>query len=492
MSSVNAGADKPTDGSLQSATSRPTRPDDEAYKVGLAEREAAVDKSRKKQADAQQRFNDRKTARSTNDNPKYKELRDQLDQVKQQQASSRSSRQQEMDRIKTLDTQLKAKLNEQKASKQQIPFKSTDEIESEIQRLEKSVESGKLKMVDERKTVNDISALRRQKKAFGGIDERQRDIDRLKDSIADIKKSTDKAEHRQQQREFDRIKTELDEFHLARKDASKDADTAFEALKQARAESDKAYADLRRYKDAHYMAKQEYREYEREANKVREAKRKAEREAYLRSRKQEALERRLEEASMPAYGEEIRAAESIMRVVDPSSVPTTTSSTVSELAAKASRVVDATGIKGTVLSKKDDDESYFVGGAGKKGKKGRKVKDAGSESSSLAPAAKDTLGKLWAPGSIEQFSKIGIEPPAAADDIPGVLEKAKTKREFYLGDRDRKTKENVDNAQKEFDALESDEGRASSSAANQKDISTPKGSATDAVKGGESSHSFVV
>ena len=49
-----------------------------------------------------------------------------------------------------------------------------------------------------------------------------------------------------------------------------------------------------------------------------------------------------------------------MRVVDLSSVPTTTSVTASELAAKASRTVDATGIKGTVLSKKDNDDSYVI------------------------------------------------------------------------------------------------------------------------------------
>lgn len=335
-------------------------------------------------------------------------------------------------------------MNEQKTAKAQIPFKSADDIEKEIQRLDKSVESGKLKMVEERKAVADISALRRQKKAFGTIDEREQEISTLKASIADIKKQSDKSEYRQHQQEFDRVKKELDEFYISKKDASKDHDAAFESLKQARTEQEKAWTELKQYKDAHYAAKRQYHDYEREANKVREAKRKAEREAYLRGRRQEALERKLEEASMPAYGDELRAAESVMRILDPSSVPSATSASTSEFAAKASRTVDDSGIKGTRLTKKgDDDDSYFIGGGGKKGKKNKRTKDANADSPSTASSTtnKDVLGKLWAPGSIEQFSKLGVEPPSYADDVPGTLEKVKDKRQFYLDDRDRKTKE---------------------------------------------------
>ena len=298
-------------------------------------------------------------------------------------------------------------------------------------------------MVEERKAVSDISALRRQKKAFGALDEREQEITNLKNQISEIKNQTDKAEYRQQQQEFDRVKKELDDLSLARKDANKDSDTAFESLKQARNEQDKVWTDLKQFKDAHYSAKRQFHEYEREANKVREAKRKAEREAYLRGRRQEALERKLEEASSPAYGDELRAAESVMRLLDPNSVPSTTTAASNEFAAKASRTVDASGIKGTPLTRKGgDEEAYFVGGGGKKGKKNKKSKDTQVEGSSASVAGgKDLIGKLWAPASIEQFSKLGVEPPSSSEDIPSVLGKVKEKRQFFLDDRDRKTKE---------------------------------------------------
>ena len=75
-----------------------------------------------------------------------------------------------------------------------------------------------------------------------------------------------------------------------------------------------------------------------------------------------------------------------------------------------------------MLSKKDDNESYFVGDGGKKAKKGNKGRAGGVDGASSSSAAgRDTLSKLWAPGSIEQFSKIGVEPPATASNIPNVL-----------------------------------------------------------------------
>ena len=367
-----------------------------------------------------------------------------MEQVKSQQASGKAARQQETDRIKALDNQLKAKMNDQKAAKAHIPFKSTEEIDVEIKRLEKSVESGKLKMVEERKALADVSSLNKQKKAFGILDERQHDIDKLKAQIAEIKKSSNSAEAKQMQQDFDRIKKELDDFHLAKRDAAKDSDAAYEKLQQSKAENDKAWQDLRQYKDAHFTAKRQYQDYEREAAKVRATRQKAEREAYLHGKKQEMLKVKLDEASTPAYSDEIRAAESIMRILDPSSVPPTVTSTISEFAAKASRVVDASGIKGTVLSKKtNDEEAYFIGsgGGGKKGKKGKRTNVTATNGASSPGPNKDSLSKLWAPGSIEQFSKIDVEPPSSADDLPATLEKVGEKRRFYLDDRDRKTKE---------------------------------------------------
>ena len=365
-----------------------------------------------------------------------------MDTIKEHQADIKSSRQTELDKIKSLDTQLKAKINEQKAAKARIPYKSSGEIEEEIQRLEILVDSGKLKLVDDRKTLHEISMLNKQLRAFQPINHLQSDIDTLKTQISMLKSTEDKVGARELQQQFDRTKKQLDDLHVARKEASKETDAALETLRRARAAHDEAWQDLRQYKDAFHKAKKEFHDSERELNKARDAKRRAEHEAYVRSKRQEALERKLEEASMPAYGDEIRASESIMRVVDPSSVPTTTSATVSGLAAKPSRVVDPAGLKGTVLSKKDDNESYFVGGGGKKGRKGKKGRAVGVDGASSSSAAgRDTLTKLWAPGSIEQFEKIGVEPPSNPDDIPHVLDKVGEKRDFFLKDRDRKTEE---------------------------------------------------
>lgn len=354
-----------------------------------------------------------------------------------------------MDKMKQLDAQMRAKMNEQKTAKATSPFKSTAEINAEIKRLESQVESGKLKMVDERKAVAEVSSLHKQKKGFGALDERQREIDNLKASIAEIKKQSSQPEHRELEAEYEKLNKEREALRSADQNKRGDINAARDALKEARDNQSQAWSNRKKLQDDYYQGRNKYREYEREAAKTREAKRKEERDEYLRSKKQAALESRMEEASLPAYGDEIRAADSVIHLIDPSSLSLASSaaSAVSALAAQAQRVIDDSGIKGTKLAKKkDDDEDSYMAGATKKGKKGKKNKgqtngDATPSSSSSSGASKDVLGKLWSPGSLDQFSTMKLDPPANAEAIPQTLEQVKAKRQFYLDDRDRKTKE---------------------------------------------------
>jgi len=99
-----------------------------------------------------------------------------------------------MDKIKRLDENLKSRINEQKTARSKVQFKSVDEVNSEIDRLQKQVDSGTMKIVDEKKALADISQLNRQKKGFAGFDEAQKGIDEVKGQIAELRKTLDDPE----------------------------------------------------------------------------------------------------------------------------------------------------------------------------------------------------------------------------------------------------------------------------------------------------------
>ena len=73
---------------------------------------------------------------------RQQELRAELGQIRTQQQSSKSSRGQIMDKVKRLDETLKSRIAEQKVARGKNPYKSVDEIDQQILRLQKSVDAG--------------------------------------------------------------------------------------------------------------------------------------------------------------------------------------------------------------------------------------------------------------------------------------------------------------------------------------------------------------
>lgn len=81
-----------------------------------------------------------------------------LSEIRKQQGAGKTGRNAIQEQIKKLDEQLKARIAEQKAARSRVAFKNVDEIDREISRLDKQVESGTMKLVDERKVGRDLQA----------------------------------------------------------------------------------------------------------------------------------------------------------------------------------------------------------------------------------------------------------------------------------------------------------------------------------------------
>ena len=317
-----------------------------------------------------------------------------------------------------------------------MSFKNVEEVDREIQRLERQVDTGTMKLVDEKKALAEISSLRKQRKGFAGFDEAQKGIDDVKAQIAELRKTLDNPEAKALSQKYDEITQELASIKT-------EQDKAYSSLSALRDERSKLYEDqqkkystLREIKDQYHKARMAYRDYEQEQYKIRQERQKAERDAYQKEKRRKIAEKKLEEASEPAYMDEILTTEGLIRYFDPSSPEAAKSLRgPSGFAAEAQRSVDDSGIKGTKLSKKDENEDmYFMGTGGKKGKKGKKNGAAGEST--------PTEGKFnLTMGVIEELAKVNVEPPMNQAGVPAVVEKLKEKRDDWKKDQEKKTKE---------------------------------------------------
>lgn len=357
-----------------------------------------------------------------------------MQSIRTQQQSSKSSRGQILEKVKRLDENLKARIAEQKAARGKIPYKSVDEIDREIDRIQKQVDTGTMKLVDEKKALADIPQLYRQKKNFAGFDQAQKGIDEVKAQIAELRKSMDDPESKALSDRYTEIASELDKIKAEQDDTFKNLNALRDERTKAHEDQQKKYSTFKEIKDRYYQARRAAVEYEREARRIREEKRRAENDAYHRGRRQEVAKQKLDEASAPAYGDQIFRAQNLLGHFDPSSAIKQEVSISSKFAAAATRKVDESGMKGTKLAgKKSDDDHYFIGSGGKK-KKGRGQTNG---TSSPAPEGKFNLDV----GTIEQLGFVGVDPPMQQSDVPTVVEKLKEKLAYWKNDQDRKTKE---------------------------------------------------
>ncbi|KAL4750716.1 hypothetical protein BDW72DRAFT_175456 [Aspergillus terricola var. indicus] len=440
---------------------RPTRPDEETFKASLAQAE-------KEHAAVQEKLNQVKAkieaAKPNNqDSPAAKrqqELRAELSSIRQKQQGFKASRTSTQEKINALDATLKARIAEQNNSRTRMSFKNVDELDREIARLEKQVDSGTLRLVDEKKILADISSLRKQRKNFASLDDAQKVINDLKTQISALKKTLDNPEAKALSDKYTEIQKELDAIKAEQDSAFKNLNALRDERTKLHAEQQAKWTAIREVKDNYYKARKAYKEYEDEAWRIRREKQKAQREAFEREKKRKIADKKLEEASRPAYTDEILVAQGLIRHFNPSYDfaalgLSDKKDQTSGFRAEVGRTVDDSGIKGMKVLKKEEDD-YFVGTGGKKGKKGKK----GSANGSPAPSAPAETKFNMNVGIIEDFAKVKIDPPMNQSDVPAVVEKLAAKIIEWKKDQGAKTQENINKAKEEIARLDAEESTA--------------------------------
>ena len=325
-------------------------------------------------------------------------------------------------------------IQDHKTQRGKMPFKNVEEIDAQVNRLEKQVDSGSMKLVDEKKALDEASKLKKQRKGFSALDDLQKRIDEKRAENGELKKTFDNPESRALSQRYEDNQKELDEIKAARDGTNKNFDAIKAEREKLNNEQRATYSKIKEIKDAYYQGRKAFKEYEDMLYQQRRDKQKAEHDAYQKEKRKKIAEETLERASDRAYMDEIRSAESLLAFFDPSSRTSDSSKEPSKLAAEAQRTVDESGLKGMKVMKKEE-EDFFVGSGGKK--KGKGKKGTGDGVSTTAKSGKFNLD----PGTIEGLSGLGIEPPTSQGDVAAVGEKLREKLDFYKKDQDRKTKE---------------------------------------------------
>lgn len=355
----------------------------------------------------------------------------QLNEIRQQQAGGKNARNSKLDQIKRLDEQLRSRVAEQKTARGKVAFKSVEELDREIQRLEGQVNGGMMKLVDEKKALNEISNLRKQRKNFSQFDDSQKQIDSLREKIKEIKDSLEDPEVKALSERYNKLQAELDAIKAEQDGAYKNLSSLRDERTKLRAEQDEKYAAMKKLKDDFYAAKRAFGNWEKEQREKHRERMQAERDRIAKERKMERAQKMLAEASDPAYLEEIRRANSLLHFFDPTHHAPVKAPLLADkgLAATDIRKVDDSGMKGMKLLRKEDREEELFAPV-KKGKKGKKS----------APAAAESKVFSCPPAVIEDCAFVGIDPPMSASDVPAAIEKVKAKLEHWKADQPEQTR----------------------------------------------------
>ncbi|KKO99722.1 hypothetical protein THAR02_08174 [Trichoderma harzianum] len=429
-------------------STRPTRPDENVFKQELAkaekEHKASMDKFNAIKAKIDVALPNKNKDQPSPTQKRRQELIAQANEIRQKQAGGKNARTGKLDQIKRLDEQLRSRINEQKTAKAKVPFKSAEDIDRQIETLDKQVNSGTMKLVDEKKALTDISNLRKLRKNFGQFDEAQKQIDDLRAKIKEIKDSMEDPEQKALSEQYNKIQAEIDTIKAEQDEAYKSLSSLRDERTKLQAEQQEKFAAIRKLKDDYYGAKKAYQAYEREAREKQRERQRLEREKYVQERKKADAERVLAEASEPAYLDEIRRANSLLVFLDPTfKAEKTPLLANSGLTAQAQRTVDEAGLKGTKLVRKEDrDDEYLP--AQSKGKKGKKGNNAGSAQK----------GFNCPPSVVEDCTFLSLDPPMRKEDVPKLIEKVKAKLEHWKEDQAAQTQRNIEKAKKKLEEIE--------------------------------------
>lgn len=395
--------------------------------------------------------------RSAASQERRKQLLDELQEIRNTQGNIKQARSKVFDQLKALQDGVQKKIKDLNAAKAKVPFKTVQDVDNRIDQLDKQIESGNMKVADEKRALAEISQLKRSRRAVEGFQAEQDTIEADRKQAEELRKQLDDPESKAVSERYDTIQTELDEIKKQADQSQEARNKLLDERSALQAQLDTLYSHKRdsaqRFRDANdrfYSKMQEDRA--RRAERARK-----QREEEEAAKKHELAERLREEAEVPAFQAQIEDCQTLIEYFSGKSTAPPTLSADREQQKSAVAGVPELEIRkveepveGVVALKKKGEESYFVGGGGKK--KGKKQHAKATPATDAVDAtSKDRLNVPMS--TLSALLSLSIPPPTSGTDVPRLVEDLKTKKAWYEANQARVTAENKAKAEKEIERL---------------------------------------
>ncbi|KAI9574865.1 hypothetical protein HD554DRAFT_2010509 [Boletus coccyginus] len=385
-------------------------------------------------------------------NDRRNALRAELDGIREQQSSYKTSRSNVLDQLKALQDGVQKKTKDLQTARGKTPFRTVAEVDTHIINLEKQVESGTMKLADEKRALQEISQAKRTRRAVEGFQAAQDSIDADRSAADELRQQLDDPESKAISDRYDKIKAELDELKKESDETYAGRTKLFEERDELQAQITTLFTEKRASAQQFRDANDRYWTKVNEDRARRAERARAQRAAEEAQKRLEHAQRLREEASMPAYQAEIEDCQTLIDALSGKSSDTVVLSSSSIAKGEVAGVPKLelrqveVATDGLVSRKKkgDEEETYFVG-------KGKRVK---KDKIPKVVHETDPLKNLPF-GTITALSKFAIPLPTAASNIPRVIEDLKTKKAWYQANQARVTAENVAKAEARIQRLTS-------------------------------------
>ncbi|CAO1624061.1 unnamed protein product [Parajaminaea phylloscopi] len=408
-------------------------------------------------------------------------LRAELDELRGQQAGAKGARGKVLDELKALQESASKKVKDLQAARGKSPYKTVADIDAAIARLQAQVESGAMKIVDEKRALSEMTNLRKSRRSVEGFEAQQKAIDEDRKKADELRKTLDSPEGRKLSERYDVIKKELDEIQAEFEKSAGSRNKLQDKRTQLSSRLDDLYGERRErsqaFRDAHdawYAKSQADRERRLEQQR-------AERKAHDDEKRKEQATLMREEAAMPAFAQEIEDCDVLIAYFSGGAAKSGEASQSAGSSRNSNTLVpgtkkleprkveaDATSY-GQAVKKKgdlDDADSYFVGSGGARKGKGKQGKNKGrplalgespEDAASPANGVETLKSDLKVPvGHLTALLTLSIPPPTSSADVPRVVDNLKLKKRYFEENQDRKTKERIEEVEKKLAKLDID------------------------------------
>ncbi|MBW0464301.1 hypothetical protein O181_004016 [Austropuccinia psidii MF-1] len=461
------------------------RPNKEAHYVEQEELSKQIEKIRNRLDNLVTLIEDSKTKDCYNSLITRRDaLRDELENLRQEKSKLSSPHEKISAQITSANEIVLKKTKEINAARARLPYKSTSEVDDKIRQLESQIESGAMKIIEEKKAITEIQNLRAIRRKLQALGPQLESIEAEKAQIQELKKQLHDPHGKAITDSLKSTRLELNQILDQLAQSEKSRATYFTERSKLQGDLSELISKKRegtaRYREANdkFFAKLQ------EDQQRRLDRQKAEQEARQAAQLKELHEQMREEASAPAYEREIEDCRTLILYFDKilGNTPSVqeTNSHIRKDSNALPKLQDARKVEGqeafegmvAVKKKGVDNEEFFVGGGGKKGKKNKKL--VGGEMTTSNQPLNLPLS------TINALHALAVTVPISREDVMNTIATLSEKKKWFADNQARVTKERIAETEAKITAVETEIKSQSNTPMLKAEVTEKEGSKDDA------------